>query len=173
MTYDKVDYFIWGFLITLHSIQKGACKWAMATMWSNNKTWPTRQDRHLIVSCMPHFTKSFMPLKWAAKSCKRGHGKDMQRLCLGHDSHCMRIAFVIQHVWDLLKYWSPKPPQRQGNETQEEQRSFWIEKFGSCAASKPWLHQDFQSFGSKDACLLQHLTSSDKSLFFAIEIPGN
>lgn len=40
-------------------------------------TKPDLQDRHLIVSCMPHFTKSFMPLKWAAKSCKRGHGKDI------------------------------------------------------------------------------------------------
>lgn len=191
------SYFIWALLMALHSIQKGA--WhqrAMATMWFNNLTWPTRPAFDCILQESQESQEASCLWHGRLKADIRG-GKDISIACE------LRLLSRMK-ARDLLENWCPKVPQCHCNETQEEQRSFWIERFHKNYAinhqlkrlavalhqslevhdlfrphfqtwfGQPWPYQDFQSFGSKDACLLKHLTSSDTSLLTCIsDIPGS
>ena len=194
------SYFIWALLMALHSIQKGA--WhqrAMATMWFNNLTWPTR----------PSFDCILQESQESQEASCLWHGrlKAEQEAAQTYPLHANCVCYP-ECLWmkarDLLENWCPKVPQCHCNETQEEQRSFWIERFHKNYAinhqlkrlavalhqslevhdlfrpdfqtwfGQPWPYQDFQSFGSKDACLFKHLTSSDTSLLTCIsDIPGS
>lgn len=194
------SYFIWALLMALHSIQKGA--WhqrAMATMWFNNLTWPTKPAFDCILQESQESQEASCLWHGRLKADIRG-GKDISIACELRLLSRVSMNEGPGSTWKLMPKGSAMPMQwdtrraaiflnRKVSQELCDQSS--TEKIGSCAASKPrgswsfptthfptwfgqpWPYQDFQSFGSKDACLLKHLTSSDTSLLTCISnIPG-
>lgn len=140
------SYFIWALLMALHSIQKGA--WhqrAMATMWFNNLTWPTRPAFDCILQESQESQEASCLWHGRLKADIRG-GKDISIACELRLLSRVSMNEGPRSTWKLMPKGSTMPMQwdtrraaiflnRKVSQELCDQSS--TEKIGSCAASKP------------------------------------